>query len=198
MLPLKNKSISFCPGSRLVSTYADNQSCPHHQCFRRKSYFLNLFIYFGQTKLSRLKRSFFRFPAWQYVTSVLQNSLEPLLDPFDALQKDSFKECKKKKDGTMFHVQPSLLLQSHFALIEHVALHAACTPHLQTCLCLVLYNNEPFFFSFLIKTCRSGDKDRLSHHAEWRRGGEAADRRTGERDEGSHNQRHLHACSSAH
>lgn len=60
-----------------------------------------------------------------------------------------------------------------------------------------MFNNIDLFSLFPIQTRSSGDKDGLSHHAERRRGGEAADRGPGEGDEGPHDQRHLHACSSA-
>lgn len=52
-------------------------------------------------------------------------------------------------------------------------------------------------FHFCHVWSRGGGKDRLSSHSEWRWGGEADDRGTWERDEGSFNQRHLlHPCCS--
>lgn len=65
-------------------------------------------------------------------------------------------------------------------------------------LCLVAEYSVLFFCLFFYNTWSRRGKDRLSSHTERRRGGEADDRGTGERDEGSLNQRHLlHTCCSA-
>ena len=94
---------------------------------------------------------------------------------------------------------PLLIKQACSSAVTWLACSFLAPPAFKL-LCLI--TKKCFFVLFLgffqQYSSRRG-KDRFSGHTEWRRGGEADNRRTGERHEGSFNQRHLlPPCCSTH